>query len=266
MAWPNWRREEQYPSKKSPIERWFWEFLRRNEQYQKDFDELIKSPHSGYYIGNIDDGEKSIIEVNSPINGKSFRGENNTVLYIWRSRLEIFTNTWRLPLRQDDWESFNPEAPFLGQATFKTSMEDRTSPISLTGKDIKRIFNTKPEEKYEQHFYSDSDLYIHVDPHLPLDICLEKVRKVLELHRKSVFDGKKSYRFRPDEQAQALRLYDAKKEPSLDEMAEIMGMEDVENRDEKIVLYRAQDRIKSVSKYIENPSIILDMHTGKKKF
>lgn len=38
---PNWKREEEYPNNDASAKEWAWEFLRRNENYQKDYEILM---------------------------------------------------------------------------------------------------------------------------------------------------------------------------------------------------------------------------------
>lgn len=37
VAWPNWRKPKEYPPLDIPLEGWAWEFLRRNREYQKQW-------------------------------------------------------------------------------------------------------------------------------------------------------------------------------------------------------------------------------------
>ncbi len=48
MAWPDWRKPEEYPDPDlAPPDRWAWEFLRRNPEYHADFQRLGED--GGYY-------------------------------------------------------------------------------------------------------------------------------------------------------------------------------------------------------------------------
>ncbi|MBF0263440.1 MAG: hypothetical protein HQL97_16565 [Magnetococcales bacterium] len=42
---PNWRNPSEYPGPKSPIKVFAWEFLRRNQKYQVEYNEIVKEIH-----------------------------------------------------------------------------------------------------------------------------------------------------------------------------------------------------------------------------
>lgn len=86
-GFPDWQKEDQYPDPKTTlIYQWRWEFLRRNQQYQKDWKRFARQTSQQRLTPKIDKEGREGIAEQTPIpsiNDPEFVAEMSNSMYIY---------------------------------------------------------------------------------------------------------------------------------------------------------------------------------------
>jgi hypothetical protein len=200
---PDWREESAYPDpKKTSSDRWAWEFLRRNSDYQKDYKTLIEASKSkaslnrpnGYGFGKF--AHDPTPHLNETYDEYCIRMKKEDIPSIRSEPLSHYLTTkWKLDKLID---------PFKNTAKF--SQSDFVREVGFDG-GFDGVFDE--HENAILSFLSKNEIALSFDLRQPTKVLLSEAKSILDKYRKDFKNKEKETRQYRHLYPEYIRLLDA---------------------------------------------------------
>lgn len=223
MAWPDWRKPEEYPDPDlAPPDRWAWEFLRRNPEYQADFQRLGED--GGYYC--IPMGANPIpypeLGLKVPMTAEEEEAAFMALFEGGKSLVGDLEFKWGVkpiasPDAEDAWKYWQVRPAFI--SPYKPA--DFGRELRITDKDGWR-WRVKATEAHAEldgnrwGFRAElkgSELLVRLDAAGPIEDQLKTAEWLLKLYRGRMKIKPYGSKARPELWPRYLRILDARNEP-----------------------------------------------------